>query len=722
MIREPFELLMKASLFCALVTVLIIAVGFIKNLGLRRYLSKAAKPEKVAILVGLGLSFAFFVIGQFYIYKAQNGIVINEVCSDNVSIKIDEYGECLDYIELFNPSSSKVSLKGYMLSRDSLNLAEFCFEEEELEAHGYLIVPFKLSKSGEAVYLANSYGEIIDEVIVPELENDTAYARVEDASLTWQCKQGTPARSNNANTGAYQVAFSVESGFYEEEFSLTLEAEEGMKIYYTIDGSVPNEEAILYEGPIDITDRSDEANIYSAYDNFSSYFNSRATYEVDKATVIRAVAYDELGHRGEISEQVYFVDFDNKAGYDDIGIISMVVDPEDFFGDERGIYVLGNVYKEYVQKGGDATGFRADANYQQSGKEWEREAHCLFFSEDRELLTDRMCGVRIQGGSKRSEVQKNFRLEIRERYGEGLFPGSILGDKYDIKSCILRNSISYIPRDALPYELVRSRDVGIPNCKYYALFLNGEYWGLYVLQEQYSATYFEQHYGVWRDDVVLFQGRDLEVGKEEDNILYRDLIEFVENTDFSVPANYELLKERIDVQSFIQFLCTEVYICNMDFSSQKNSCMWRTRSAGGEGFADGRWRWLLYDVDFSAGGDKEAGYDVNTFRTEMPWCSPVVMEDVFMSAFMESEEFRQAFVTTFMDMVNDDFEKTRVEGYLDLYEKKLKLPMELSRRRFPEGTMLMDEFSMNSLRKFYNNREEYIVGYLAEEFHLPQEK
>ena len=38
------------------------------------------------------------------------------------------------------------------------------------------------------------------------------------------------------------------------------------------------------------------------------------------------------------------------------------------------------------------------------------------------------------------------------------------------------------------------------------VYLNGEYWGLYVLEEDYSDNYFEDHYGVSNKDVIVYKG------------------------------------------------------------------------------------------------------------------------------------------------------------------------------------------------------------------------
>ena len=51
-----------------------------------------------------------------------------------------------------------------------------------------------------------------------------------------------------------ELVFSKESGFYEKPFELELHAPRGTKIYYTLDGSEPDKEAIRYTEPIHIGD------------------------------------------------------------------------------------------------------------------------------------------------------------------------------------------------------------------------------------------------------------------------------------------------------------------------------------------------------------------------------------------------------------------------------------------------------------------------------------
>jgi hypothetical protein len=54
--------------------------------------------------------------------------------------------------------------------------------------------------------------------------------------------------------GSNPIRFSADSGFYEQGFSLEMEAEgvlpKGAQIRYTLDGSEPGIRSTLYEGPV----------------------------------------------------------------------------------------------------------------------------------------------------------------------------------------------------------------------------------------------------------------------------------------------------------------------------------------------------------------------------------------------------------------------------------------------------------------------------------------
>lgn len=154
---------------------------------------------------------------------------------------------------------------------------------------------FKISSTGESIYLSDDNGDLVDSIYVPEQEHGTVYARKTDGSNQWCVKEGTTDYSNNEakilpTRNLASPIFSHESGFYEEEFYLRIEAAEGETIYYTLDGSEPTEESFKYEPPLLIKNISSQPNVLNSVRNvvkdWSEYFPNLTP--VDKATIIRA--------------------------------------------------------------------------------------------------------------------------------------------------------------------------------------------------------------------------------------------------------------------------------------------------------------------------------------------------------------------------------------------------------------------------------------------------
>ena len=66
-----------------------------------------------------------------------------------------------------------------------------------------------------------------------------------------------------------ELNFSAESGFYEDEFDLYIDAVGGT-VFYTLDGSTPTCQSNKYTGPIHISDATNNENVYSARTDVSS--------------------------------------------------------------------------------------------------------------------------------------------------------------------------------------------------------------------------------------------------------------------------------------------------------------------------------------------------------------------------------------------------------------------------------------------------------------------
>ena len=91
-------------------------------------------------------------------------------------------------------------------------------------------------------------------------------------------------------------SFSFDSGYFDDAFYLEISVDGPYQIYYTLDAGIPDEESLLWSDPILIRELSGNTDVRLAYTG------ANADAPVEKATIVRAVAY---GANGLHSEVVY---------------------------------------------------------------------------------------------------------------------------------------------------------------------------------------------------------------------------------------------------------------------------------------------------------------------------------------------------------------------------------------------------------------------------------
>ena len=110
------------------------------------------------------------------------------------------------------------------------------------------------------------------------------------ACLCAGCKKSIEAVFDSAIVAP---KFSHETGSYDAEFMLTVVADTGTTVRYTLDGSLPTANSPVFpaEGMV-ITDRSDEPNVLADVStNEISLETDHVPPTVTKGTVIRAAAF-----------------------------------------------------------------------------------------------------------------------------------------------------------------------------------------------------------------------------------------------------------------------------------------------------------------------------------------------------------------------------------------------------------------------------------------------
>ena len=560
------------------------------------------------------------------------------------------------------------------------------------------------------------------------------------------CNQTQPTTSSADTTGSVPeeqpaaFTFSAESGIYPEEFSLSINIPEGCTVRYTTDGSDPatSQTALIYESEIPITDRKQDKNVVSAVDpvlisgNYNRPTSNKKDFfctagapddaSVDKCTVIRAALLDAQGNLLSTQSATYFIGTAEEhiqglaqscaASGMELAVISISMNYEDLFDSATGIYVKGDIFNEallqylqYHNRVTDGETARSlDANYKQRGREWERQATITFFefSPDgaRAVLTQD-CGIRIQGNYSRSDLQKGFRLFARSEYGESKFRYPVFGTDYrndagevmdSFDTLVLRNggNCAFTSKfnDTFWQSLLHNTACDTKHSRPCVVYLNGEYWGLYVLEEDYTDDYLNDVHGVAKDNVVIYKGDaesyaigykldegEIPAGQEED-YYFRPLLDFFATHDsLKSQEDYDAFCQLVDPESVRDYFAVQCWINNKWDWPGKNWSMWRTLEVEeGNPYGDGRWRFMFYDMEFGGvSGSSDAR--VNTIKEDnykphglldMDTSNPAVLCFAYL---MTNEGFRQDFYDTLTGLSQGAFRLSIAYTALNEMEK-----------------------------------------------------
>lgn len=538
-----------------------------------------------------------------------------------------------------------------------------------------------------------------------------------------------------------QPVFSCKSGFYENEFYLEIAASDGASIYYTLDGSIPDESSAIYMQPLLITDATQNDNYYSMRTDTSAGFRSDliAQYQtldddpnyvvpdflVDKCTIIRAVAISPSGVASEVTSASYFVGI-SPQDYNGCNVVSLITDPDNLFDSQKGIYVTGDIFTDYLANDYPSSYWRFwEANYRQRGAEWERPATFEFFGSDGALLLSKNGGIRIHGGVSRGTLPRSLNLYARMEYDQtDTFDLAFFETDYHSQSITLNSGgnhlITQFP-DYMMTQMVRDLNFATMLFEPYVLFLNGEYWGFYWISEKYDEEYLSYYYQVQPENVIIIKNGTVEVGKEKDLMSYKSMRYFFSRNDMSIDLNYEKACQMIDIDSFIDYYATMIYIARCEDWPQSNVALWRTREISDEGsYSDGKWRWMLFDCNSTSMLDEVLDYldetyftsgDTLTYHDTLTY---VIDSDDLFRSLWSNQSFQEAFIQKLIYIGENCFSAEKMDAFIQNYMDIMTPVLEESWARFYGSEN--DQYEvfcdiMESHRSFFYKRLEVVESW-----------
>ena len=303
------------------------------------------------------------------------------------------------------------------------------------------------------------------------------------------------------------VQFSHERGYCDNAFVLEMTCdEEDAQIRYTLDGSTPSEtNGSAYTAPITISKTTVLRAISYKPSHIPSEVQTRTWIFLDDVFTQSSTPPTGWPSSGSVNGHTMYYGMNKnvtesnlyrdrlREGFKDIQTISLVTDLPNLFNAQTGIYV----------------------NPGNSGESWERPVSVELIDPQggEEFFIN--AGLRIRGAASRTSgnPKHSFRLLFRGKYGESKLQFPLFGkegvsefDKIDLRT---EQNHSWHREDPATYTAVRevfSRDTqkesGVPysRSRYYHLFLNGLYWGLYMTEERISADYAVTYLGGNQED------------------------------------------------------------------------------------------------------------------------------------------------------------------------------------------------------------------------------
>ena len=625
---------------------------------------------------------------------------------------------------------------------------------------------FSISEEGEEILLTHSEGELVDSILPVKIPTDLSSGRSPDGNENLKFfARPTPGKPNS-ETGYSEIlappVFSHTGGFFSEPFQLALNSsDENVTIVYTIDGSLPTLEnlqdttyryknsypqkpdsesgpfltrslqSFVYESPLEMYDRSGEENQVSTV---SSTFHENPWYlpgyAVEKAFVVKARSVKEGALPSEPVTHTYFVT-ENGANPYTLPVISFTVQEDALFDYDSGIYTAGVDFENWRTNNPNAeANGGSPANYKRRSKEWEYPAGLEFFDKQGIKKLGQNIGFRIHGGWSRAASLKSLRLYARNEYGNSQLNYPFFTDQpYDAyKRLVLRNSgndfwYTYF-RDAALHEMVKHMNVETQAYQPAILFMNGEYWGIQNIRERSDKHYLARKFDIGDDEIDILEGNAGIV--EGENSHYTESINFIRNNGVERVEDYEFIKTRINIESYIDYMLSEIFMVNTDWPGN-NIKYWRYRTNEYQPDAptglDGRWRWIIFDTDFGFGIYNAENYVTNmlefaTFENGPGWPNPDWSTFLFRK-LLENEQFKTEFITRYCDQLNTAFLPDVVKHLITTMKEGIEPEIEkhIQRQRAPSN---LDSWHnrVNVMLNFAEQRPVYAREHLRSFFNL----
>ena len=515
-----------------------------------------------------------------------SSLIATEVNVANIDQTIDYSWNYGGWVELYNQSDKRISLRYLYISDDANDLKKFVLPDlGVIEPQGYKCiffdhnaadgvfgdqatkqVPFKLNTEGGQIFLSEDGRKPFLTIDYPTAIARCSWAKKDLSHDDWGYNgDPTPEDANNAETFAEfrmnAPEVDTDSHLFTNPFDVKVDIPVGATLRYTTDGTTPT----LRNGTV----------------------SKDGVFHISETTSLRL----RLFQKGYLPSQVITRSYIYKDEAYYLPVLAITTNPDNLYDDMIGVYV-------------DGTNGVSGRNHGKSNinMDWERPVNFEYITPDGKMVINQEAEFIISGGWSRHYAPSSFKLKASRLY-EGTtsfdYPFFRYKPYNKYKQLQIRNGGNDNNswehgrvRDAITQQVLISNGFYIDAQDYQPVhvFFNGEYIGMLNLREPNNRYNGAANYGYDDDEMDAFEYSNGYFQKAGTKDAFSEWLALSKRAaDDEV---YNEIRQKADMDEVINFFAAISYIGCSDWICNNNNVK------GYRSLPDGKFHLVLHDQDW----------------------------------------------------------------------------------------------------------------------------
>lgn len=380
----------------------------------------------------------------------------------------------------------------------------------------------------------------------------------------------------------------------------------------------------------------------------------------------------------------------------DVPVVKIEINEKHLWSADSGLYIIGS---NGTQRG-TCSGI---ANYNQ---DWEYPAFFSLQIDDEEVIERQQLGFKIKGNCTRANAMKSIGLYWRKEYGEKNieypFFGEESADTY--KRLFLRNSGNDFGKthikDAVITQIIRDHTTAeTQDYTPCAVYLNEEYWGIHNMRDMLTPHHFKYKYDAEKSYVDILEGDEENPAVDDgtSTLFMSEVIDFVNQNNMELDANIGIIKDRINIESYMDYIITQTYIANGD-QLTNNVKWWRDATS----LTHNKWTWIVYDTDLSFSLNNVNDLWIGNLKGEYK-------SGFFLfNKLIQNKQFKNDFLNRYLYFIDTVFEPERVEDIIQEIAGGIESEYNNHRMKWDLPSNYSWNLKINELVKFNTTRNKFM--------------